>query len=151
MLTKQNGIGLLELMLALAIIAMMMVAASRYYKSTQTARKIHVAVESMQALYSASERCVQDLGKYSSGDQIQNLITKGYLPEGFATSAAPWGGTITAVPISGDIYLQVTFPNVSTADCLNIQGKLAGNAFVTTVTCPAGTVGNMIVSMDKTL
>lgn len=148
---RQNGIGLLELMLALAIIAMMMVAASRYYKSTQTARKIHVAIESVQVLYAASERRVQDRGQYGSGDQIGDLITKGYLPDGFATSAAPWGGTITAVPISGNIYLQATFPNVPTADCLNVKDKLAGKAFVTTVTCPAGTVGDMVVSMDKAL
>lgn len=132
MLNKQHGIGLLELMLSLAIIAMLMVAATRYYKTTQTARRVQVAVESTQAIYSARERWLQDGHSYESGDLLSNFIGYGYLSSDFRDKANPWGGSMTAglgSCQSGQECFVIEFINSTRmlADCLNLKTKLDYN------------------------
>lgn len=129
---KQNGIGLLELMLALAVIAMMMVAASKYYKSTQTARRVQAAIENIQALYSANERWVQD--GHSNAGNLGDFTYNGYLPEDFANTANPWGGVINVEELD-TIYLKAIFEKVPLSDCNNIAAKLDNKFFVTKVDC----------------
>lgn len=147
MLRKQNGIGLLELMLALAIIAMMMVAASRYYQSTQVARRVQAVVESVQALYSANERWVQD--GHDTAGTLDNFKTNGYLPEDFAVTANPWGGKIELEALDA-VYLKATFTQVPSGDCNNVVSKLDGKNFVSKVDCTT-TAGSAIISMNKGL
>jgi len=146
---KQNGIGLLELMLALAIIAMLMVAASKYYKNTQMARKVQIAVESVQALYTAGERWVQDGGAYGDAFTIANLVTDGYLPGDFASSANPWG-TI-AVAAVDTTHFKATFGTVPFDACNNISAKLTNNFFAGTITCPTSGSADMVVPFTKDL
>jgi len=149
MLKQQQGIGLLELMLALAVIAMMMVAASRYYQSTQVARRVQIAVESVQALYAANERYVQDYG--ISTVTLADLTSKGYLPADFGDTANPWGGDITlALASSSTVYLKATFSKVPESDCKNVYNKLHAKFFVKTVDCPTGG-GAMAIDMSNQL
>lgn len=144
---KTMGIGLLELMLALAIIAMMMVAASKYYQSTQVARRVQTAVENVQALYSANERWVQD--GHAAAGALGDFMTNGYLPEDFATTANPWGGTITVNALD-TVYLKATFSKVPLNDCNNVTSKLDNKFFVKAVDCTT-TSGSAIISMNKEL
>jgi len=137
---------LLELMLSLAIIAMLMVAASKYYKNTQTARRVQVAVETIQALYVANERFIQDGMTHTSGkDPIGDLTDNGYLPQKFTDDANPWGGTLIA---TGTTTLTATFGTVPNNDCNNVSSKLSGKFFVASVACADG---NMTVDMSKSL
>jgi len=151
MFNKQNGIGLLELMLALAIIAMMMVAASKYYKSTQLANRVQSAVESMQILYAASERYVLDGGIYSSaGDLVADpLKSRGYLPQDFV---GPWGSSIEAYKID-DTHLQARILYVPYEGYMNMKDKLLGQAFVKGINYGGTkeTPGTLFIDMDKEL
>ena len=50
---RQQGIGLLELMLALAIIASIIVAATRYFGTASRAAKVTVALEQLRTVNKA--------------------------------------------------------------------------------------------------
>lgn len=153
---KISGIGLLELMLALAVIAMMMVAATKYYKSTQTARRAHVAMETVKAVYSASERHLADGYDRGDGtkDVTQELIDKGYLPTDFDETANPWGGgiRITFMPCAGSGSREcsdISFGRVPSKDCWNAKPKLENNLFfVSGVECESDL--SMYVTLTKT-
>lgn len=143
---KPIGIGLLELMLALAIIAMMMVAASKYYQTTQMARRVQVVVESAQAVYSAGERYQLDVGGFDSSIS-SNLVKYGYLPEKFLDSANPWssaGATINVVSGSTK-QLLFTLTSVPKQACANIQAKLTGGIFAVTG-CDSGTTTTITIN-----
>ncbi len=133
---KTTGIGLLELMLALAIIAMMMVAASKYYQTTQTARRIQVVVESAQAVYSAGERYQLDVGDFKDTDMYATLNSMGYLANDFLGNANPWSPTGTTIDHSGTKKLIFTLSSIPLHACANIQAKLTG---VFSVDCTSGT------------
>ena len=149
MLKKQNGIGLLELMLALAIIAMMMVAASKYYQSTQTARRVQVVVESAQAVYSAGERYQLDAGDFTDAEDLNTKFTNmGYLSGSFLSSANPWSSSTTAntIKASGTKKVVFTLAAIPIWACNNIAAKLTGVFSVGT--CTAGTA--TIITIDDT-
>jgi len=145
MTNQQKGIGLLELMLALAIIAMLMVSATRYYKHTQVMRKVQIAVSSVQALYGANERWLQD--GHAAATSIDDLINAAYLPSDFKATANPWDVTIT---FSGNT---ITFSTVPAADCANAKAKISKFPFVDTsgTTCKATTTtpGDMVITIGN--
>ncbi len=107
----QRGIGLLELMLSLAIIALLLVMATRYYSSAHGSQQLNTAVEAFHAIYAAAET-------YEANDPNANLtdlsplVSANLLPQVFSGTgsdagklANPWGGeiglTVTA-PTSGN-------------------------------------------------
>lgn len=151
---KITGIGLLELMLALAIIAMMMVAASKYYQSTQVARRAQVAVESVQAIYAAGERYLMDVGSFNFATDaaIDGFIAAGYLSNDFKSNANPWGGAIKANgALCNNRCLAITFEQVPHNDCENVALKLQNQfSVVSGVTCPEN-VGPMYMELTGSL
>lgn len=91
---RQCGIGLLELMLALAIIAVLLIMATRYYQSTSQSQKVNQAASDIQAIVAAGANFqVGDPGgSYTIAD-----LTK-FLPSTWSDPSKinPWGGGYTA-------------------------------------------------------
>lgn len=141
---RQHGIGLLELMLSLTIIAILLIAATRYYQSAQTSRQIQVAMESVQSVYAATQQYYNDYGTVPT---LELLKKSAMLPNNFNDFANPWGGGISDDKTTGCIGFGLKFlTNVPKEACSNIKNKVTSNYPDSniTITC-ADSVGDMTV------
>ncbi len=112
---RQKGIGLLELMLSLAIIAILLIMATRYYQSASLNNKINACVDMFAGVQGAVQNYrVDNPGKIDENEvSVGALVQKGLLPpsylkdrEGGAADPGknPFGGTITISNFSGGKY-----------------------------------------------
>jgi type II secretory pathway pseudopilin PulG len=94
--TKQLGIGLLELMLSLAIIAILLVMAIRYYQSASSAQSINQAIDMVNAVKGGVKNYLTSNIGSTTIPKVSDLAAKGYLPNTYEnpTTANPWGGAI---------------------------------------------------------
>lgn len=120
---KLLGIGLLELMLSLAIIAVLLVMATRYYAAVRNEQQTNEAVTMVQQIMGAADNWYATYHDFSVGKgiNISALINLGMLPPNFQTS--PWGTQFEIVsngPASTNIFLH----EIAQADCLNLEAML---------------------------
>ena len=137
MKNKIIGIGLLELLLAFSIIAVLLISATRYYQSAQNSRQVQAALDTIQAIYYAGAQHVESVGVFAHGtDYIgdSDFVNHGFLPSNFGDGSKdnPWGGAITAgSAIEGDsTQLKLTLANVPSAACINLTDKLNSSKFI---------------------
>lgn len=132
-LNKQffTGVGLLELMLSLAIIAILLIMATRYYQSASENNKRNQAVDMFSAVNGAVQTWKIDQLASSSGGPgttvtIENLVSGGYLPPSYGNGSgiAPWGGTITVGAPSGGIYT-VAMDSIPENSCSAVCGRVS--------------------------
>ena len=132
---KPFGIGLLELMLALAIIVAVLLVATRYYKVTRTTEEINEASQMINAIYVATMSYAHN-SNITSEDLIPVFVKNGSLPEAFGKSTAnPWGGTIDASPIDQLQQVRITLTNIPFNACQNLAEKFKNKADVDSTTC----------------
>ncbi len=113
-LQKNHGIGLLELMLSLAIIAILLVTATRYYVITRTSQQVNEAAQMVNATFSAAEAFFQH--DPIQDDMITKFVNDGTLPKEFANdNINPWGGALKATGSGSAIT--VTLTQVPTDPC----------------------------------
>jgi len=140
--SKSKGIGLLELMLSLAIIAILLIMAIRYYQSANLSQQMSSATNMFNAVRSAMKNFYNDnaVNPNVGGAQsvsIQDLMDSGYLPPSFGVN--PWGGVVafTAIASSRSCGTKLTptalnqtysvcMSEVPTAACSQLQVKLQG-------------------------
>jgi type II secretory pathway pseudopilin PulG len=84
------GVTLLEIMLVLAIAAMVIVLSIRYYASATASSQANALTGTFQAIIAAASNMSLGSGTYSS---VTNTAVKEVLPA--TQSQSPWGGTIT--------------------------------------------------------
>lgn len=149
---KQNGIGLLELMLSLAIIAILLVTATSYYVTTRLNEQIDEAAEMVVAVYSAGQSWLQSHDDFSTAS-IANFVADGSLPSNFASktgSANPWGGDITVTGQKSSAVLGVTMTAIPQTACLNLLGKITAKISHATGGCgaPGQNANTLTVTMD---
>lgn len=96
MKVKQLGIGLLELMLSLAIIAILLVMAIRYYQSASNAQSINQAIDMVNAVKAGVKNYLTSNVGSTSIPKVSELAGKGYLPQTYQSpaNANPWGGMV---------------------------------------------------------
>lgn len=135
------GYSLIELMLALAIIAVMLVIATRYYSTTSSSQKVNAGVNMLQVVINASEDIKNTTNSYKSIGKIQDLIDQGLVPKNFSdTNINPWGGGINAT--SGtDTNFALTLTNVPLEDCLSLAEIMQqkGASFDKATSCKSNT------------
>lgn len=115
----QRGIGLLELMLALAIIAVLLIMATRYYQSTSQSQKVNQAASDVQAIIAgfANFRAGDPTGTFTIDD------LSGFLPASWTTSPAtiatanPWGKAYTAAPGANSTTVEISVDGMPTTAC----------------------------------
>lgn len=120
---NQRGIGLLELMLSLAIIAVLLVMATRYYKSADEGQKVNNSISLLTGIAGAAAQYVSNYPNVDLKD-IQTLVNEHYLPANFANMKSPWGTNITAT--STGSVVTVTMESVPGAACRRIQASISG-------------------------
>lgn len=129
----QQGVGLLELMLSLAIIAIILIMTTRYYSSASNSQKITSAVDEINAVKGA-------MGSYLAGypagqtpspaPTIGSLVQTGLLPPTFVASGTssssttnPWGMSISIGTITAQSY-QVLMTMPSADVCTTVMNQV---------------------------
>jgi hypothetical protein len=139
---RQCGIGLLELMLSLTVIALLLVMASQYYGTVRTNYRVHEGLGIIHAVYVASESWLQN-NPTIPASPLSGFTKNGSLPSDFDPTNPspllnPWGGDLKAA--GKDQTITITMSNVPTTDCNNLTAKLQqklGSNIVTAFTCTA--------------
>lgn len=118
------GVTLLEIMLVLAIAAMVIVMSVRYYQTATASSRVNDVSEQVQAIVAAADGLSQGSGSYASpGVTSANIVN--LLPTGGLT--LPWGSTITfGVPTATTYTIQLT--SVPANSCGLIEAKFSANS-----------------------
>ena len=118
---KQRGIGLLELMLSLAIISVLLVMATRYYRTTKQNQQVNDAIAQVQAMVAASENWVIGRNDFT-GISLANLIASGNLPDG--SQFNPWHAQNTVRKASNPNHIIIAMNGLPQSACYNMAEKL---------------------------
>lgn len=119
------GVTLLEIMLVLAIAAMVIVMSVRYYQSASSSQQANSILQQIQGITAAADGLAQASGSYATG-AVDNTNLAPLMPGGTNAFITPWGTDITVDGATGTTY------NVSIADapsgvCPLVVSKLATN------------------------
>lgn len=119
------GVTLLEVMLVLAIAAMIIVMSVRYYQSASSSQQANSVLEQIQSITAAADGLAQSSGSYKEAD-IGNSALYPLLPNGSYAFITPWGTDITVDNPQPNSY-DVTIPDPPSGVCPLIVTKLATN------------------------
>jgi type II secretory pathway pseudopilin PulG len=115
------GATLLEVMLVLAIAAMIVVMSIRYYQSATTTAQANAYMDQVLTISAAANNYAQSAGSYTG---VTNAVMTNLLPTGGLTT--PWGATITVVGSASG--LTITPASGPAQVCALMVGKFAGNS-----------------------
>lgn len=115
------GVTLLEVMLVLAIAAMIIVMSVRYYQSASSSQQANTVLQQVQGIVAAADNLAQAKGSYSS---VTSALLVTQLPGGSLTT--PWGETISVSGFSQTTFL-IDLQNVPSGVCPLLYSKLATN------------------------
>lgn len=120
---KIRGISLLELMLSLAIIAILLVMATRYFSSVRSEQQVDETVKMVQQVTGAADNWLATYKSFQKGSvngiSMPDLINQGLVPNSFNTS--PWNAPFAIQAQSPDQTMIVIYGITTVADCANLQ------------------------------
>lgn len=117
---KIVGIGLLELTLALSVIAIIITLATRYFIITTASQKTNEAAEMIANLAVAGEKWLVTHNDYDDLTKLQDLQDRNYFPKTVENN--PWGGNITVIGKGNT--LSITLSGIPQTNCLSLAQKL---------------------------
>lgn len=125
-----KAIGLLELMLSLAIIAVALILATRYYSSASQSQKIQTAVDMINALRGGFLNYIAGQPGGQQNVTIGELVQAGYVPATFVSSNGnssevnPWGMRISlnSQPNQATFQINLVTPNFRT--CQQVKERV---------------------------
>jgi type II secretory pathway pseudopilin PulG len=147
---KSRGIGLLELMLSLSIIAVLLVMATRYFMVANEEQKINNAISQIHGIAGGAANYAISFPGYA-GVAISSLVNGNFIPASFGGSdgagagANPWNGglSVGAASVNGAAGFTVTMsavPTIGTPSTCNKLANMISNEFKNSATCSAGQV-----------
>jgi Tfp pilus assembly protein PilE len=121
-LIRYQGVGLLELMLAIAVSAMIIILSTLYYQSTAQSQNIALANNVFRDVYKATARYFQQ-NKPKDIDS-KTLIKAGLLSNRYETN--PWGGTIkiTIPEAVNGFFVTISMDKIPTSACTQLGEQL---------------------------
>ena len=155
---KQAGIGLLELMLAMAIIAILIVMSIAYFSSSKNSELVSAGVEQMQDIFGV----LSGLPNPDAGDITKTVALSGSIPKEYlgssngSTIGTPWGGssqytisftagTAGSDGTAGTIPIAtITGKNLPNYACASLATKLPGSSSDTTAPTSVSTTDSAI-------
>jgi prepilin-type N-terminal cleavage/methylation domain-containing protein len=156
---KQQGVSLLELMLALLVISGLLLLATRYYQQTRESLRVTQAIEMINNVVNASYKWLAGQPNFSSSNpsfSIPILVTAQFLPQSYGTTvintANPWKGSINVVAASTDNnYITISLSNIPPKSCQNLIEKMQNRAITIggnkqIPTCSSGTTQTFSMS-----
>ncbi len=136
------GVTLLEIMLVLAIAAMIIVMSIRYYQNASNAQNTNLILEEIQNLTAAADSLSQGTGSYSA--VTTSAVTT---VAGSANMKTPYNQSITLSDQGKTVYT-VTVGAMPAAVCASLAAKLKANAKYTSPSC--STSGVLTYTYDVT-
>lgn len=132
------GVTLLEIMLVLAIAAMIIVMSVRYYQSASASQQANAVLQQVQGITAAADGLAQATGSYSAASVSATTIAP-LIPGGSASGfITPWGTTITIGSVSSSSY-SVDLGSTPSGVCPLLVSKLAtNNHYAVTPSTPSG-------------
>jgi type II secretory pathway pseudopilin PulG len=144
---SSSGVTLLEIMLVLAIAAMVIVMSIRYYQSASSSQQANSVLEQIQAISAAGDNLAQG-SDYTAvtTTTLQNVLG------GSSKLSTPWGG-ITVSGTSTSSTYSISIPSVPGSVCQALVSQLKANTRFTGVTssCTAGTAAVFTYTYNSTL
>ena len=139
-----QGATLLEIMLVLAIAAMIIVMSIRFYQSASNAQSANSILQQFQAITAAADNLGQASGGYLAAGvdaaSIKALIGSKNLNSPFGAVTI---GTATATTFP------ITFPSVPVAVCTIVTKQIQNNPKAVSANTCSG-VANLIITYDST-
>lgn len=121
------GVTLLEIMLVLAIAALVIVMSIRFYQSASASNKVNAAVNQIQGIMAAVENYANaNGGSYT----FTNATLAPYLPGGGSsgTLTNPWGVPVTVSGTAGSATYTIVYASaVGVNECTALTGVLRSN------------------------
>lgn len=138
--SRMAGVTLLEVMLVLAVAAMIIVMSIRYYQSATTSQQVTGALNLLQGIQAAADGLAQGEGSYSNvtSAQIIALMPNQTLNTPWGTPAVFGGQSVTG--------FTVTFNSINEAICLQVRARMQSNNKWTVPDCSATT--NQVFAYD---
>ncbi len=97
-LKSMLGVTLLEIMLVLAIAAMIIVMSIRYYQSAVSSQQVNTIMQQIQAITAAADGIAQaNGGTYNGTTPVSNATLAQLLPA-MSVNTTPWGTSIRVTP-----------------------------------------------------
>lgn len=132
----QRGVSLIELMLALAIIAIILVIATRYFARANLSQQISNATDQVMGVRAAANSYLNDKSGQTVTLNMGTLVGAGYLPQSYAGTTGtagvginPWNGNISVAYTSGTTRsYDITITEVPAGACKLLAEKLTANA-----------------------
>lgn len=129
------GVTLLEIMLVLAIAAMVIIMSVRYYQSASSSQQATAAFAQIQSITAAADTLAQATGDYSKAGLVTGV------PSMIGTDGkllSPWNTAVTISDAKVNTYT-VTIVSMPGPVCSIITAQLGANAahFATGTTCDA--------------
>ncbi|HLB42908.1 MAG TPA: type II secretion system protein [Gammaproteobacteria bacterium] len=118
------GVTLLEILLVLAIAAMIIVMSVRYYQGASASAQVNAFLQQLQGIAAAADSLAIGSGSYSGTTQ-SNIVT--FLGGSTAVFGLPWGGSIS-VSAGASTYTLTISPRPSAAVCAQIISKIQQNS-----------------------
>jgi Tfp pilus assembly protein PilE len=101
------GVTLLEIMLVLAVAALIIVMSIRFYQSASNSSKVNNAMSIIQAITAAEENYFNASGVYdTSGSKITGYLPANQMP------VSPWSGTVTVKTGTSPAVYAISMENV---------------------------------------
>ncbi len=139
------GVTLLEIMLVLAVAAMIIVMSVRYYQSANATQQGNSLMQQFTAIAAAADSLAQATGTYTGGN-VGTATIKGIV--GTAGMTTPWGDQITIGTVSATTFV-VSAATTPVAVCQLLTSKLqAGGHWSGLTAC--GTTGTATFSATYT-
>lgn len=126
---KQKGFSLLELLLVVAVGAVLILAGLAAYRLVSENNNVNESLRLINTIKQQVQRAYQSEGSYT-GNIVTTLIDLRAFPAGVlagATPRHPFGGDITIAPVAGGNSFTITFEDIERSACIAI-----GQTFDTT-------------------
>ncbi len=130
LLKSIKGVTLLEIMLVLAIAAMVIVMSIRYYQSATLSQQVNQTMSQIQSIAAAADNLAVGSNSYTTSATAPDVTS--VVGASNMTSVVT-GEAIVYTPVDAKSY-RVTI-NLNDAVCLSVKAKLGANKKVTSASC----------------
>ncbi len=138
------GVTLLEIMLVLAIAAMVIVMSIHYYQSASNNQKIAAGMNTIMAVAAAGESYLAT-GPSTGLQSASNSTLSPYLGGTMPTS--PWGGAITVAGVSSTSYTITMTVSKDPVVCTQLIALISQNSKLNTP-APTCSGGSLVVTVN---